>query len=841
VEQFNPLGPTPGPHEGWFRFMGLTLERLVRFLRGLKRSGDTFVFDLPLQAQAFVSRRYVTHPDNGCVADNATDNSAAIAALASGHYFVPTGTYKFTTAGTISVPAGVTLEFERGAIFDVGTSTTLIVAGDLVAGAHQIFRHTVGTSASAVRFTGPGRTVRASWWGVVGNGITDCTFAMQAALSARITASDSHVVLVDVAGVIVSDTLSYCDGQRIRGLGAALTTLKRKANFSGAAAFLKNVDEATLAEGVEIAYLTIDGNRANVSGASSGDGNAMGIRAAGVSNMSIHHCVIKDCWTDGIYIGKGTATTANVHVSECVVTNCRRNNVSVVHCAGWSVTRCALTAATGTAPESGIDIEALTGETVTDGEVSNCTVSGNDSVGIAVYFGTGGTMERIRVLNNSCSGNGLHGILIGASTGVSTAGRVLVSGNDCASNLGAGIAIVATSTTNLDYNQVTGNRCRSNGTYGIHVEHSAWNVLANNTCSSNTLSGIILTSDTSEGNLVTGNLCSLNGGRGIYLFSVSRHNAVRANTCVRNQEHGIYATNASSDTLIVGNTSSENSQLADATYDGIRLNTNCDRCLIVGNVTRRGALANKQGYGLNINTSDCDSTIVGQNDFYDGGSTAFARDAGTNTLVQVQEGLTADAGDAAYTHTPWSNAANVLYATAITADRIVTFQNAGALKGMRGTVVRRSTATGAFNVLVKDNAGVNTLATLAVGQRCDVVFNGSAWVLAGRGGVYAAAQSAYTQTYGTADRTIAGRTSALLTDSVGGTTGTTLAAIPDPADTPLTVDALRDDLVANVLPALRNAVSSLIAQANKERADGLDTVEGLNALLDDIQATNLIA
>lgn len=48
------------------------------------------------------------------------------------------------------------------------------------------------------------------------------------------------------------------------------------------------------------------------------------------------------------------------------------------------------------------------------------------------------------------------------------------------------------------------------------------------------------------------------------------------------------------------------------------------------------------------------------------------------------------------------------------------------------------------------------------------------------------------------------------TDSIGGSVSTTFAAIADPADTPASADALRDDLVANTLPPIRNALSTLI-------------------------------
>lgn len=56
-----------------------------------------------------------------------------------------------------------------------------------------------------------------------------------------------------------------------------------------------------------------------------------------------------------------------------------------------------------------------------------------------------------------------------------------------------------------------------------------------------------------------------------------------------------------------------------------------------------------------------------------------------------------------------------------------------------------------------------------------------------------------------------------LTDSISGSVASTLAAIPDPADTPASADALRDDLVANTLPKIRNALSSIASTVNSIR------------------------
>lgn len=58
-----------------------------------------------------------------------------------------------------------------------------------------------------------------------------------------------------------------------------------------------------------------------------------------------------------------------------------------------------------------------------------------------------------------------------------------------------------------------------------------------------------------------------------------------------------------------------------------------------------------------------------------------------------------------------------------------------------------------------------------------------------------------------------------LTDSSGGTSGgNTIAAIPLPTDTPASADALRDDLAANTIPAIKNAVATLAAKVNALQA-----------------------
>ena len=104
----------------------------------------------------------------------------------------------------------------------------------------------------------------------------------------------------------------------------------------------------------------------------------------------------------------------------------------------------------------------------------------------------------------------------------------------------------------------------------------------------------------------------------------------------------------------------------------------------------------------------------------------------------------------------------------------------------------------------------------------------------------AARPSAYTQTYATATRTHANPTATALTDSSGGTANTTVQALTDPADTPLTADALRDDLVANLIPELRNNFADLVVAVNALIVDVANAKQVLNSVLDDQQTLGLL-
>lgn len=91
-----------------------------------------------------------------------------------------------------------------------------------------------------------------------------------------------------------------------------------------------------------------------------------------------------------------------------------------------------------------------------------------------------------------------------------------------------------------------------------------------------------------------------------------------------------------------------------------------------------------------------------------------------------------------------------------------------------------------------------------------------------------AAQSAYTQTYSTADKTVANLTSAALTDNTAGTANTTLEALAD------------GTTYATDVAAIRNNFADLAASCNALRADLIDVKQAVNAIIDDLQALGLV-
>jgi hypothetical protein len=101
-----------------------------------------------------------------------------------------------------SVPANVTIDFTNGAVLSPIAPASFTLKGPIVAPATKIFG-----GDGKVSFDGPGSSapVRAEWFGVSGDGQTDDTVALQAAITA--IESDHTLILGHAAAYVVSQTL----------------------------------------------------------------------------------------------------------------------------------------------------------------------------------------------------------------------------------------------------------------------------------------------------------------------------------------------------------------------------------------------------------------------------------------------------------------------------------------------------------------------------------------------------------------------------------------------------------------------------------------------------------
>jgi parallel beta-helix repeat protein len=192
-------------------------------------------------------------------------------------------------------------------------------------------------------------------------------------------------------------------------------------------------------------------------------------------------------------------------------------------------------------------------------------------------------------------------------------------------------------------NIITNNNCKSSGNSGgIGMFHSNNNTISNNVLNNNIFSGLYLFH--SDYNNIVGNIALYNGtadavyhwGNGIFLLD-SNNNSIVSNAVSENYYDGICLTTISSvcdNNIIVGNICISNNQSgASSSISNIFLFGDCNYNNIQNNVCRKGSLTNKPDYGIKINSSDCNSNIVTNNDLSTGGNIASFSDAGTGTIT----------------------------------------------------------------------------------------------------------------------------------------------------------------------------------------------------------------
>lgn len=395
-----------------------------------------------------------------------TTIAAAVARVGSATVclsFVP-GTWTITANTTI--PSNISCHVPAGCVFSISSGITLTINGQVIAGAYQIFSGDGSASLANSQ-------IPVEWFGAAGNGSTDSTTALRNAASAMGVGSSLHF---GGAGVYMVNS------DEVNGV-----LFSNKSNFAvyGNNATIKVINSESVAGNHEVVYfnnctdgyienLIVDANRANRTPAEVGAHN---IVIADGARLKFNKVRAINAVCDGWYITavtEGTESTypTDITLEDCDGDNAYRNNLSCIGSKRVTIIRGRYTGATGTAPQSGVDIEPDPTTTYGNEEVRIIDVECSDNVG----YGCQITRSGGAVINDQPYIRGLKGSNNTAGLLYADAYTdLVVDGVNCGPHSAATRGLVdlgsagATNASlkNLEFHQITASDAANAGLY-IH-------------------------------------------------------------------------------------------------------------------------------------------------------------------------------------------------------------------------------------------------------------------------------------------------------------------------------------------------------------------------------------
>lgn len=131
----------------------------------------------------------------------------------------------------------------------------------------------------------------------------------------------------------------------------------------------------------------IDGSR-ELNEATTGEwGHGISIR--GGSNITVEDTTIRNCWGDGLYIGRtdNRNLSENIKINNITCDNNRRQGISLISGKNVKITNSSLINTNGTGPQAGIDIEPNgSDEVLTNIYLGNIYTSGNKGAGVKLFL-----------------------------------------------------------------------------------------------------------------------------------------------------------------------------------------------------------------------------------------------------------------------------------------------------------------------------------------------------------------------------------------------------------------------------------------------------------------------
>jgi parallel beta-helix repeat protein len=315
----------------------------------------------------------------------------------------------------------------------------------------------------------PAAALRAEAYGAKGDGVSDDTLALQAAIAAT---PEGGTLVVGAGNYPVRVGQAMTLGLRLKSRmtlllepGATLQALPT-ADGNHALLRLRGVTDVLVYGGQLLGERDVHLGR---------DGEwGMGIEVYDSERIRIGSVQARGFWGDGFYFGG--QSNRDVRVCGVVADGNRRNGMSIVSASGMTVTRSAFVNTRGTAPQAGVDIEPNKGgltENVTVSasllrfnrgnglsitmECDNCATNRNNRIQGNVLADNGGeglyvSHEGHVIVGNVIENSGSHGMRLWNSRGT------VVTDNVVRGSRAAGLQLESASGSDIRRNQLQDNR-----------------------------------------------------------------------------------------------------------------------------------------------------------------------------------------------------------------------------------------------------------------------------------------------------------------------------------------------------------------------------------------------
>jgi parallel beta-helix repeat protein len=305
-------------------------------------------------------------------------------------------------------------------------------------------------------------------FGATGDGKTDDTLAIQAALDATAKAAASLCISDGVYMVKAVD-----DAGKPRGVSVGSnTTLQMSAGATlraipnGAPGYsvlgIRDQTNVTINGG------TVEGDRDAHTGTKGEWG--FGVAIYGSSNVTVVGVTARNCWGDGFYVGTGSKRSAQITFKAIIADNNRRQGLSIVDGSGVTVQDSTFTNTHGTPPAYGIDLEPNAGASVQNVSITNCKFD-NNYAGVGVSGGTSNTISKNVATNNN------YGFVLAFPGSQNNT----ISGNTANQNTWGGLLLQNGASNNM----IRENTFTQSPRYGIWITGASDNSFVNNRVSQN--------------------------------------------------------------------------------------------------------------------------------------------------------------------------------------------------------------------------------------------------------------------------------------------------------------------------------------------------------------------